>query len=974
MFFSSKRDSNDFCDFKSFEDLGTYLDSIKKTKFYEKITTENRILIEEIDKIINDSEIIEKIQNILKLRQVKRSFILNLIGEKINEITNINNSLIGDSVLEFPRSFRIFDENKNSYLITQTNSKYDSSKSVEKTLSNDSSLLTKSSDKITQSEEEFFNYQNEMLNELKKNLNSLDLKDNFKEFFTSLEEEILNDYDNHKKIIFTASVYLLRIAAAVLEFYLSNISNEISSSNSESNAIFKSENKDSSEKIVNLRSISTNVTSQLVSNFKPEKSIEELQCEKKELKKSVFSEKIAFSGRSSTNVPEFETNIISIRINDIFNSKAEKELNFDKRYICKKCHVLFYINDCDLKDKNFLICKFCSYDNHELSNSFNNFDLSLFKALDTDLEIKKNIQKTTNICTSDLSQSQQTKIFILCIDISGSMSGSRIDIVKKACLSALDELYTTKPDYKLALITFESHSLYYGDGSLIESITKTLQDLDDFKVKEEFRNKFNNLRPIRESYKDLKKKINDINSGGGTKIIKALVQSVLLASTGINSEILLCTDGEADDRSLDSYQKIANFCTTDSSCIKINIITFPDSCELITLGVLANVTGGNLEKLSNSDEFKLKFQDIVKNFNATLKIDSVELTIIAHDDVQIEGANNNFKKINTRSNEEEILVKFSPKDFESNEFFFQFQIETSDSIRVIRKKFSKDINPNEKLIFAYSIRKLSKLACENMSEAKEFSKKFSNYIHKSTYDSENALNIIEEVDKHDVKIGKIEDNLAKFFYNNQKITSGSLDLVQKRIITLRNDLLDKFQNDLGFVKFKEKIEKKFQVLNLNNFRVEQKINVFKILVTFKIIEKALNLINFDSNNLKGMIQDDENEISFENVFSISKEKMDCIFSLNLDKFENYMNNENVKETNIFEQSYYSNLINNFIGSFNGFCIGESKYLEILKIKLLEFSIEFGKYETSKFNNSSTTKKEEVSVNSTIVLLPTKKKC
>ena len=57
------------------------------------------------------------------------------------------------------------------------------------------------------------------------------------------------------------------------------------------------------------------------------------------------------------------------------------------------------------------------------------------------------------------------RIIVFCIDTSGSMAGPRINSVKKACLKTIELLCSQEnSEFKLALITFDSNSKYYGNG------------------------------------------------------------------------------------------------------------------------------------------------------------------------------------------------------------------------------------------------------------------------------------------------------------------------------------------------------------------------------------------------------------------------------------------------------------------------------------------------------------------------------
>lgn len=181
------------------------------------------------------------------------------------------------------------------------------------------------------------------------------------------------------------------------------------------------------------------------------------------------------------------------------------------------------------------------------------------------------------------------------------MSGNRLDTVKKACIATLDQLIKENPEYRVALITFESSSTYYGHGDQCE---RTVSGLNNIPDPDRIKALADSMLPIKNSYFLLKNQINSLQSRGGTNICPALAQSVLVASNTPNSEIILCTDGEADDKCEKVYNSLIEFCKNNGS-IKINIITFEDNCDLMLLGKLASETRGRIHKTSDA----LKFQE-----------------------------------------------------------------------------------------------------------------------------------------------------------------------------------------------------------------------------------------------------------------------------------------------------------------------------------------------------------------------------
>jgi len=83
---------------------------------------------------------------------------------------------------------------------------------------------------------------------------------------------------------------------------------------------------------------------------------------------------------------------------------------------------------------------------------------------DDDCEELSDFEFVEPPCTREKNE----RIIVFCIDSSGSMAGPRINSVKKACLKTLELLFNQEDiEFKLALITFDSNSKYYGNGKTI---------------------------------------------------------------------------------------------------------------------------------------------------------------------------------------------------------------------------------------------------------------------------------------------------------------------------------------------------------------------------------------------------------------------------------------------------------------------------------------------------------------------------
>lgn len=131
------------------------------------------------------------------------------------------------------------------------------------------------------------------------------------------------------------------------------------------------------------------------------------------------------------------------------------------------------------------------------------------------------------------------------------------------------------------MVTFESSSMYFGHGNLNNKIADTIGINSRDQVR--FSSMCSSMWPIKSSYDCLERKISSLNGSGGTLICSALIHSVHLAAAIPNSQVVLCTDGCAEDKNEQTYIAIADFCNKNGF-IKINIISFDDHVDMNSLG------------------------------------------------------------------------------------------------------------------------------------------------------------------------------------------------------------------------------------------------------------------------------------------------------------------------------------------------------------------------------------------------------
>lgn len=507
-----------------------------------------------------------------------------------------------------------------------------------------------------------------------------------------------------------------------------------------------------------------------------------------------------------STINEFNKNIISIKLKDFLESASELKLNENEKAKCNYCSSFF--SSCSKVEKN--LSTWC-----EICKKLNTLD---FKEIDIEF-IKNQIS----------SESMKEKIIVFCIDISGSMSGKRIETVKTACLKTLELLREKNPDYIVAIISFETSGVYYGDGRLMEqtvSLANKTNVLDSKNELMRIQESFKKLLPIKYSYSNLVDLIkNKLNGGGGTSICSALTHSVYLASALYNSEIILCTDGCADDKSEQFYDSVIQFCN-QNGFIRINIISFDDAdCDLFLLGKLASGTNGKISKTSDSVIFNSFFTNVIEKSTQHTLRGSVNLTILT--DMNFILFENNISKIemkNIDKNNNELLFEYKiRRNGEIPDFVcFQFQFDSDNSTRVYSVKVKVDKSKknhaqNAKIIHAYYLRKLSRVIYDekNLIKAKTILEAYSNFVKINKH--ENLKLVKETCDLiNQLRSTNLNDQQAEIIHNNKNRCSDEIaDLVGYDEI--KANIIDydemKELNDLN--------EKNLESI-INNFRDEGK--------------------------------------------------------------------------------------------------------------------------------------------------------
>jgi len=407
-------------------------------------------------------------------------------------------------------------------------------------------------------------------------------------------------------------------------------------------------------------------------------------------------------------------------------SIAFKELGNPKKQIkkepikCKDCGAVFtdigLIKE-DPQKGAYYICEFCGTDNSVDKTKIeeklpNDIDFLL-----TALEVKKPKDET------EITKVAKTEgdLYLSVIDISGSMSGAKIESVKKSLIQTLKDFKTNSPTTKYILVAFESSVYYYlrHDKSPFNfggDLLFTLEGMEsEFKkiIKNE---KF--IGSIGEFADGWVKKVEDLRSMDMTALGPALYFAIIsfenFNSTG---RITLLTDGLANQGignlsgtspgANKFYEDMAELCNQYKIIVDVvGVSASGDNNEmgLQVLGKLTDATGGTLYLIS-SEEMESIFSELrQKKYIGK----DVKVKIIVPPSITIKNITGAYSskgvikgseiKLGAITEERELFLELeSAKELEEEEVPVQLQVEYLDNdgnkrMRVIndRVRVTKD--------------------------------------------------------------------------------------------------------------------------------------------------------------------------------------------------------------------------------------------------------------------------------------------
>ncbi len=185
-----------------------------------------------------------------------------------------------------------------------------------------------------------------------------------------------------------------------------------------------------------------------------------------------MNEKIQFACdhvQTDTFLSALNKNVISVNIRSILSTESSIKFKMitEMKISCTRCGgILSYLSKKSLDSElNEWICELCGNVNEtnilDWDALIEEDDIE-FISLDDDSEEFSDFE----FIQTGTDEGNE-RIIVFCIDTSGSMAGPRINSVKKACLKTIELLCSQEnSEFKLALITFDSNSKYYGNGWL----------------------------------------------------------------------------------------------------------------------------------------------------------------------------------------------------------------------------------------------------------------------------------------------------------------------------------------------------------------------------------------------------------------------------------------------------------------------------------------------------------------------------
>jgi hypothetical protein len=306
------------------------------------------------------------------------------------------------------------------------------------------------------------------------------------------------------------------------------------------------------------------------------------------------------------------------------------------------------------------------------------------------------------------AEMRKGELYISVIDISGSMSGAKIQVVKKSLIQTIKDFKMNSPHTKFILIAFESAVYYYlrydrdplvFHGDILFS-TEQMRRMLSKKIENKTR-----LGSIGEFAEGWIEKINELHSMDMTALGPALFLAITssdIFQLKSSSRITLLTDGLANQGignlsgtsigAEDFYSRMASLCNQKNIIVDVvGVSTRGDKNEmgLQVLGKLTDHTGGKLYLIS-SDEMEAIFTEL-RRMNYIGK--DVKVKVITPSSIKLKTVTGAFSSedvdkselnIGAVTEDRELFVEFKAKtkaiiENQIDSIPLQFQVEYKDN-------------------------------------------------------------------------------------------------------------------------------------------------------------------------------------------------------------------------------------------------------------------------------------------------------
>jgi Mg-chelatase subunit ChlD len=320
-----------------------------------------------------------------------------------------------------------------------------------------------------------------------------------------------------------------------------------------------------------------------------------------------------------------DTNVIALKLDSLLEPFKMVKC---QPIVCGKCTAyLSPLSQTKIKESTWE-CEYCD----ELNDISNQYQYLNEFINDDDITLN---EESASI---DIKPHRDSNL-IFCIDVSGSMKGSRLKGVQNSCVQTLNHLLTNEPNKKVALVTFSNRAKYYGDTTNLKDdpkkpILMINPTKDEAKFDEQIKKIIrcgqafseHDLATVEKSFETLKNQILNLVADGQTALGPALLFSIALSSRKPGSSIILCTDGYANigigsinEKVEKFYDNLADYALKKG--ITVNVVSFEGSdCKLALLGRVAFKTNGTL-KIVNPLTLDEEFKSIVSNFNFATNVE-----------------------------------------------------------------------------------------------------------------------------------------------------------------------------------------------------------------------------------------------------------------------------------------------------------------------------------------------------------------